>query len=158
MLNNLPDKKKGDKPPGARHINTLNEAARRVLNEPTVGYGMGGYGGGSANFPPWIQRRAIIVAEDYELGEADDIEGVYEIRLRYYDGEAWATDDEGSTLFLDCTDTELEFDEDDKLVVYFDVQRDMYLPLVSATQEECPAVNAVWGVVLIGTPAAGTFT
>src|SRR5688500_3354771 len=117
MLNNLPDKKKGDKPPGAGHINTLNKAAREILNPPTVGYGMGGYGGGSANFPPWQQRLMRIVSEDYPLGQALYLKRVYEIRPMFY-----SENDEDRDLSSDSSnqvDIKDDWEEDEDATIGF---------------------------------------
>jgi hypothetical protein len=138
MFEQYPDKKKGDRLE-ASHVNALNEAARLVTGR---GPGSFGYGqdGKNANLPPFRQQRVIVVAEDFGIGQADGVQDQYEIRMRYYDidDDTWKTDDEGSTQFLDATDTGDTFEEDDKLNAYWDPQRDMWVPFNSSGIEPLP--------------------
>lgn len=149
----------------AKEINALNADARNTRQPRTNAFGLL-KDGQSLVPPPFHLRWAIVVAEEFELGRADGIDGLYEIRFRYFDdsdGELdaqadssdsssssssssssessgsnsdggapnvslWKTDEDGGVHFLDATVNDLHFNEGDLLAVYWDDQRDTWLP------------------------------
>lgn len=83
MYDDFPEVKVGDRLTAA-HVNKINAILRQLtqLNPGSFGFGQGGR---TASLPPFEMRQAIVVEEDFELGRARNIQGMYEIRFRYYD-------------------------------------------------------------------------
>lgn len=175
-------------------VNDLNAAAKQATKSKLNSYGIA-IAGQSLTPPLFHQRNAVTVGEQFAYGQALGINGIYEIRFRYFTtieegssnssdssssssnsssssssgsnstvGEissGWETDDKDGPYFLDCTDFDITPTRGTKLIVFWDDQRGMYLPLTAPGSgsggSTCPPSNAIWGIVIIGLPAAGTF-
>lgn len=122
----LPRKKEGDTL-GAGHINTLSRAAEHVL-----GPGMGMYGsqlgGKFSGLAPYVQRVAIITD--------DGNDPIFEFRLRYFDPDddtetdegSWKTNQDEGPYFIDANALDSSLSVDDKIIVWWDPQRNMWVP------------------------------
>lgn len=154
MFQDIPGKKPGERL-SAEHVNTLSRIAGDYDGSTlSPGAYATGLGGRRAGFPPFMQRRVIVVSEEWDVGEAGGAPGLYEIRFRYFSGtdlitdtadessssssssssgteehaEGWQTDDEGDPYFLDARDSGDVFAAGDKLTAYWDAQRGMWIP------------------------------
>lgn len=197
MYELFPDVKVGDRLT-ADHVNRINEVCRALTRGHPGSFSFG-QGNSRSSYPPFEQRRAIVVAEDYELGVAKGISGIYEIRFRFYNSTesvdeessavdsssssssssqsslssgsqadepppGWATDYDDVTHFLDMREMDETLAEGDKLTVYYDQQRGMYLPasapggraLSLAVAVDSILKGANGRIVIFGDPIGGS--
>ena len=125
----MPMYKPGDRP-YADHLNLLSEIAREVSSLIPGSYMYGREGTPGHSDPPFLQRPAQIVKEDWPLGKVNGTDGYYEIRFRYFDRdgtESWQVDQSGFTAFLDASVTEDTFSEGDKIIVFWNPQKGMWI-------------------------------
>lgn len=126
-MSRLPKKKEGELL-GAGHINLLSKASEQILKKGSGGYGFQGAGGQFSGLPPHAQRVGIITNVDNSP--------IVEFKLRYFDSEdttetangSWVTDDNSGPYYLDENAIDSSFSVDDKVVVWWDAQRNMWAP------------------------------
>jgi hypothetical protein len=152
MTRHLPNKQSRQRL-AADHANTLTEIARRAETPHGNSFGLK-RNRQTIALSQWAQRRAIIVAEDFDLGGAGGVIGIYEARFLYWADDTsdddsansssssssqhssaqpptgeWLTDETGDPVFVDGIDESEGFQVGDKIIIYFDDQRNMWVPI-----------------------------
>lgn len=125
----LPNKEEGDGL-GAAHVNALSAVANNAAAMHTSSFGVGRQGGSQSPLPPFVQRRVVVTAENFE-----DDENYLTIKMLYFDrteanaDDRWKPDEEGGEYELDPLGN--TYSEGTKLSAYWDDQRGAFLPLAS---------------------------
>jgi hypothetical protein len=122
---NMPFKKEGDEHPGAHHVNLLSRAAQEVLSMGMGSHSHGDITRGDRAQPTWKQRRAEITDSTEFRGNTDHMTFQY----LYWDGTDWVKDTDNDWE-LDPLDQ--SFSDGDKLIVYWDSQKGIHIPIVGA--------------------------
>lgn len=130
----------------AAEVNRWTRVARRIA---AARNGSNQYGQqtasmlGASGQPPFFQGVVEVV------GQYLDQKGIYEIYPRYFDRDLnqWRTDQSSGTWLLDANSLELSLSAQDKLVAFWDDQREMFIPLGSggATFTAPPIVDIQGG-------------
>lgn len=125
MRETFPHKRAGDRL-SVGHINALSAVCRRMAMGGSGAFASGYTGSfnGQSSLPNFVQE-VLKIEED--LGD-----GLYRVRVRYYeaDTESWATGDVDYT--LDASDVGGVYAVSDKVVAFWHAQRDAYVPLGSS--------------------------
>lgn len=112
----------------AKHVQDLSNVARR-----TAAGAPGSYMAGvqysvamTAAYPPFVQ---VIVKVDEP--EDDATEGVYPVKIRYYDkdNDSWSTDENAGPYDLDAREVGGTFSKDDIVVAWWHQQRQAFIPM-----------------------------
>lgn len=114
----------------AEHVQKLSNVARS-----TAAGAPGSYMAGqqysvmmSAAYPPFVQ--VIVKVEE---PEEDATEGVYPVRIRYYDqgSDSWSTDFNAGPYVLDAREVGGTYTKDDIVVAWWHQQRQAFIPMSS---------------------------
>lgn len=134
----LPNKDEGDGL-GAAHVNALSAVANNSAAMHTSTFGVGRQGGSQSPLPPFVQRRVVVTAENFE-----DDENYLTIKMLYFDpteevaADRWKLDEEGGEYQLDPLDSSYTIDTE--LTAYWDDQRGAFVPLAAGTSGQFAVV------------------
>lgn len=126
MREEFPVTKRGDRLTH-QHVNKLSDVCRRVgkgIRGPYINSHSGGSADSLSIAAPFRMEQVIV--------DSDNSDGTYTIKFRYYDHGAtsptWKTSDEDPPYILDATESGLAFLVGDKLIAYWNAQRDAFMP------------------------------